>query len=68
MEQLYIKLIYQVFNLSRTAPYMRVLKETGSWPCRENINYKKMFYYYIWNTDKERLAKRIMTKQAETKF
>ena len=27
-----------------------------------------MFYYYIWNSDKERLAKRIMTKQAETKF
>ena len=27
-----------------------------------------MFYYYIWNSDKERLAKRIMTKQAETKY
>ena len=27
-----------------------------------------MFNYYIWNLDKEILAKRIMTKQAETKF
>ena len=27
-----------------------------------------MFYYYIWNTDKERLAKEIITKQAETKL
>ena len=27
-----------------------------------------MFYYYIWKSDKKRLAKRIMTKQAETKF
>ena len=27
-----------------------------------------MFYYYICNSDKERLVKRIMTKQAETKF
>ena len=27
-----------------------------------------MFYYYIWKSDKEKLAKRIMTKKAETKF
>ena len=27
-----------------------------------------MFYYYIRNSDKERLSKRIMTKQTETKF
>ena len=40
MDQLYTRLIYQVFNLSRTAPYRIVLKETGSWPCREIINYK----------------------------
>ena len=61
MEQL-----YQVSNLSRTAPYRGVLKETGSWPCREIINYTKlMSYFYIWNLDKERLAKRIMKRQAE---
>ena len=37
IDQLYKKLIFQVFNLSRTAPYRGVLKETGSWPCREII-------------------------------
>ena len=39
MEQLHKKLISQVLNLGRTAPYKRVSKETGSWPCREIINY-----------------------------
>ena len=33
-----IKMIYQVFNLSRTAPYSGVLKDSGSWPCWEFIN------------------------------
>ena len=37
MEQLYKKLIYQVLNLSRTAPCREVSKETGSWPWREII-------------------------------
>ena len=27
-----------------------------------------MFYYYVWNSNKERLVKRIMIKQAESKF
>ena len=31
-------------------------------------NKKLMFHYNIWNSDKEILAKRIMTKQAETKL
>ena len=45
------------------------MKEAGSWPCRKIINYKRiMFYCYIWNSDKERLAKKIMTRQAETRF
>ena len=39
IEQLYKKLIYQVLNISITAPYRGVLKETGSWPYREIINY-----------------------------
>ena len=59
----------QVFNLSRTAPYRVFMKESGSLSCRIIINYGKiMFYYYIWNSDKERLAKRITTKHAETRF
>ena len=69
MEQLYAKLINHVFNLSRTAPYRGVLKATGNWTCREGINKKIiMFYYYIWNSDEERLAKRIITKQSEKKY
>ena len=36
-DQLYKKLIFQVFNLNRTAPYRGFLKETGSWPCQEII-------------------------------
>ena len=48
MEQLYKKLIHQVFNLSRTTPYRWVLNETGNWSCQKNLNYKKlMVYYYI---------------------
>ena len=27
-----------------------------------------MFYCHTWNSDEERLAKRIFAKQAETKF
>ena len=55
-----------IFGQSRSTPYFGICGETGIWPYKYVIVYKKlMFLHHIVNSTDERIAKRIVKRQEE---
>ena len=60
------QLLCIIFNQPRNTPYYGILGETGIWPYKEVIIYKKlMFLHHITHSPEERIAKKIVLKQQE---
>ena len=55
-----------LFGQPRSTPYWGILGETGIWPYKYVIIYKKlMFLHHIINSDEDRIARRMAERQEE---
>ena len=60
------EILCTLFNQPRSTPYWGILGETGIWPYKEVITYKKlMFLHHIIHSSDDRIAKKIVLKQQE---
>ena len=64
VEKVQGKALKRIFSLPITAPYIRLIIETGVWPAEQRISYSLlMLYHNIINSSKDRLVKQITEEQ-----
>ena len=64
VEKVQGKALKRIFSLPITAPYIRLIIETGVWPAEQRISYSLlMLYHNIINSSKDRLVKQIIEEQ-----
>ena len=69
LEQLQGKALRGLLDLPKTTPYMGILCELGMWTMEKRLEYRKvMLYQNIMNSNEERLSKRIIREQKESRI
>ena len=64
LDRMQKKVLTEVLELPVTTPYYPLLMETGIWPIRHRIAYKKlMLYHNIIKSDEKRVIKKILQEQ-----
>ena len=62
------KILCIVFGQKKSTPYYGIIAETGIWPYKDVITYKKlMFLHNLTHSDDNRVAKQIVVKQHQDK-
>ena len=69
MEKIHGKILKGIMEQEKGTPYWGLIKETGIWPIKQEIHYKKlMLVHEIMNSEDERIIKKIIKEQKKREY
>ena len=69
ISKIQVSALKQILHLSKSAPNIGILYETGIWPIKERIEYSRMMLFHsIMNSNDERISKKIIEQQRKEKL
>ena len=69
ISKIQVSALKQILRLSKSAPNIGILYETGIWPIKERIEYSRMMLFHsIMNSNDERISKKIIEQQQKEKL
>ena len=69
ISKIQVSALKQILHLSKSAPNIGILYETGIWPIKERIEYSRMMLFHsIMNSNNERISKKIIEQQRKEKL